>query len=66
MPFGLGKRQCLGEPLARAELMIIFTSCLQHFTFTPIPGQPPPTLQAIYGATTQPTPYKVRVTKNAM
>ncbi|XP_055355650.1 cytochrome P450 2C15-like [Paramacrobiotus metropolitanus] len=32
MPFGLGKRRCLGEALARAELFIIFTAVMQRFT----------------------------------
>ncbi|XP_055355652.1 cytochrome P450 2J4-like [Paramacrobiotus metropolitanus] len=32
MPFGLGKRRCLGEALARAELFIIFTAVMHRFT----------------------------------
>ncbi|TSN57712.1 Cytochrome P450 2A5 [Bagarius yarrelli] len=31
--FGIGKRACLGEALARVELFVLFTSLLQHFTF---------------------------------
>uniref|UniRef100_F7G922 Cytochrome P450 2J2-like n=1 Tax=Monodelphis domestica TaxID=13616 RepID=F7G922_MONDO len=40
LPFSAGKRVCLGEQLARAELFIFFTCLLQRFTF-----QAPPDTQ---------------------
>uniref|UniRef100_A0AAY5KYU9 Uncharacterized protein n=1 Tax=Esox lucius TaxID=8010 RepID=A0AAY5KYU9_ESOLU len=39
LAFGLGKRACLGEALARMELFLFFTSLLQRFTFS---GTQPP------------------------
>ncbi|NXE72513.1 CP2J2 protein, partial [Cochlearius cochlearius] len=56
--FSIGKRACLGELLARAELFLFFTSLLQKFTF-----QAPPdttlSLQFKLGITIAPQPYKI-------
>ena len=37
--FGMGKRSCLGESLARMELFLIFVSLLQNFSFHPFNGK---------------------------
>jgi cytochrome P450 len=64
IPFSLGKRQCLGEPLARAELFMLFVSCVQNYTFSAIPGQPMPSDVPVFGGTSMPIKYKMRVNKN--
>uniref|UniRef100_A0A1I7YMM6 Unspecific monooxygenase n=1 Tax=Steinernema glaseri TaxID=37863 RepID=A0A1I7YMM6_9BILA len=39
IPFGLGKRACLGESLARAEIFLVLTNFVQRYKFSPLPGQ---------------------------
>ncbi|GAB6030770.1 hypothetical protein CHUAL_007619 [Chamberlinius hualienensis] len=41
IPFSVGKRACVGEPLARMELFLYFVSLLQQFTFIPPDGKMP-------------------------
>ena len=33
IPFSVGKRQCLGETLAKTELFLFFTALVQQFRF---------------------------------
>ncbi|KAL3089473.1 hypothetical protein niasHS_006857 [Heterodera schachtii] len=58
MPFSIGKRQCLGESLARAELFLIFSSLIRHFEFR---TDQPPSRQRIYGLTVSPLPFKCQI-----
>ncbi|XP_077172883.1 cytochrome P450 2W1-like [Paroedura picta] len=38
VPFSLGRRNCMGESLAKMELFLFFAGLLQKFTFRPPPG----------------------------
>ncbi|XP_042882706.1 cytochrome P450 2C42-like isoform X2 [Penaeus japonicus] len=40
MPFGSGKRQCVGEPLARLELFLFFACVMQRFHFYDVVEEP--------------------------
>ncbi|XP_071486366.1 steroid 17-alpha-hydroxylase/17,20 lyase-like [Diadema antillarum] len=39
MPFGAGRRSCLGEAVAKADLFLIFSWFLQNYTFSKVPGK---------------------------
>ncbi|KAL6736123.1 hypothetical protein Aduo_006509 [Ancylostoma duodenale] len=60
-PFGMGKRTCLGENLARYELFLLFTTLLQKYEFRPIEGEPLPSLQRSEGMTNVPQHYRCTV-----
>ncbi len=37
--FGIGRRVCVGDNLAKRDLFLIATTLLQNFQFLPIPGR---------------------------
>jgi methyl farnesoate epoxidase/farnesoate epoxidase len=63
IPFGAGKRVCLGEILARSILFLIFSTLMQEFKFNIPEGDPYPSTEGLPGFTTAPAPFRVEVTE---
>lgn len=64
LPFGQGKRLCLGEQLARASLFMYFSSMLQKYSIKLDPNaETKPTMTPIPGFTLSPTEYSVLIKK---
>ncbi|KAK3595383.1 hypothetical protein CHS0354_008810 [Potamilus streckersoni] len=60
LPFGLGRRRCLGEYLARTELFIFFTTLIQRCNFVR-PDSETYAMDGVFGLTYRAKPYKVSV-----
>ena len=61
IPFSIGKRQCLGETLAKTTLFLFFTGLLQQYRFLPeVEGVYPSEIPE-FGITQTPKPFNVRL-----
>uniref|UniRef100_A0A1I8A110 Cytochrome P450 n=1 Tax=Steinernema glaseri TaxID=37863 RepID=A0A1I8A110_9BILA len=65
MPFSIGKRQCLGESLAKAELFLIFSNIMRNFDFHVEDEARPPPPKRVLGLTVSPAKYKCHVVRRA-
>uniref|UniRef100_A0A914XTV3 Cytochrome P450 n=1 Tax=Panagrolaimus superbus TaxID=310955 RepID=A0A914XTV3_9BILA len=63
VPFSIGKRQCLGESLARMELFLIISNFYNHFNVSPIDANNLPTLDKTPGITVQPKSFECNIFK---
>ncbi|XP_077983162.1 steroid 17-alpha-hydroxylase/17,20 lyase-like [Glandiceps talaboti] len=60
LPFSAGRRVCVGEVLAKNELVLIFASLFQQYTFMPAPGKGKPSLKPTFESlVTRCIPYEV-------
>ncbi|XP_062127854.1 probable cytochrome P450 305a1 [Drosophila sulfurigaster albostrigata] len=62
MPFGLGRRRCLGDALARACIFSFLVRIVQHFRIV-LPAGETPSFVLQPGITLTPKPYKVQFVK---
>eukprot|EP00092_Neocalanus_flemingeri_P065658 GFUD01079879.1.p1 GENE.GFUD01079879.1~~GFUD01079879.1.p1 ORF type:complete len:438 (-),score=100.01 GFUD01079879.1:38-1351(-) len=61
IPFSMGKRQCLGETLAKTEIFIFFTSLIHQYHFLPEVEGEYPSENYSPGLTILPVPFKTRL-----
>ncbi|KAJ8922282.1 hypothetical protein NQ315_004221 [Exocentrus adspersus] len=60
LPFGQGKRRCLGESLAKVNLFLFFTALLHNFSVEADPDFYPQ-LEGYDGVTIAPKPFRVKL-----
>ncbi|KAK5640612.1 hypothetical protein RI129_011423 [Pyrocoelia pectoralis] len=60
IPFGIGRRRCLGEVLARRILFLVFAEVMRRYDVLPEEGKPLPSIMAQPGITALPQPYNAR------
>ncbi|XP_076171324.1 methyl farnesoate epoxidase isoform X2 [Ptiloglossa arizonensis] len=65
MPFGLGKRRCPGEMLARSSLFLFFAYVIHYFDIEISPNHGKPDPNGYDGFTISPKPYYLRLTKRS-
>ena len=63
IPFSIGKRQCLGESLARMELFLIISNFFNVYKIAPIDENHFPSLEKTPGLTVQPKNFDCKISK---
>uniref|UniRef100_A0A8C5P9M9 Cytochrome P450 2U1 n=1 Tax=Leptobrachium leishanense TaxID=445787 RepID=A0A8C5P9M9_9ANUR len=63
IPFGIGRRVCMGEQLAKMELFLLFVNLLQSFTFSFADDTFEPVLEGRFGLTLAPYNFDIKITK---
>ena len=62
VPFGVGKRQCMGEALARHEVILFTVGLLQRLAFLPSDTGPCPDPEEYHVSVTRiPTDFHVKI-----
>lgn len=65
MPFGAGRRLCLGKSLAKCEVFLVLARMLHQFVFKRPDGAPLPSLEGKQGVVMHPKPYKMIIEERA-
>ncbi|KAH9494448.1 cytochrome P450 2 sub U member 1 [Bulinus truncatus] len=59
LPFGVGRRVCPGETMAKTELFLFLASMFQKFEILPVNPKSPPPMNYNFSLITGPNPYQV-------
>jgi cytochrome P450 len=59
LPFGAGRRVCVGDALVKQELFIVISRLMHEFTFEIPPDSPPPERVGFMCLVHMPKPYKI-------
>lgn len=63
IPFGIGRRVCMGEQLAKMELFLMFVNLFQSFSFALADDSKNPAMEGRFGLTLAPYPFEVKITE---
>lgn len=63
IPFGIGRRVCLGEAVAKMELFLFLTSLIKYFDFEFPDDNAEPDFVGVLGITRAPKPFEIRATR---
>ena len=63
LPFGAGRRVCVGEAMAKLELFLFISHLLYRYEIKAAPGEAAPDVQGILGVVLGPKPYKIQFVK---
>ncbi|XP_053552904.1 cytochrome P450 2U1-like [Bombina bombina] len=62
IPFGIGRRVCMGEQLAKMELFLMFVNLMQMYKFNFADETFKPMLEGRFGLTLAPYPFEIKIT----
>ena len=63
LPFGAGRRVCVGEAMAKLELFLFISNILYRYDLKIEPGKAAPDLEGVLGVVLGPKPYEIQFIK---